>query len=264
MGIQFLRGNPQAPKGHAIFIARSRNNSRVVYSTYCLVPPIPMSIAKYLPPLFAAQIPSEDLQGAESIAGMPIPPMLEEGMSLEQLQILAERRDDDLCDLGSSSSEEMERMQMATIHCQEYAQLYAHALSQTTQLPKVSPKPLPKEATFTETTPIDEMDADDLLLQTLSDRQKLAEVGKLVGMARYALEGQDLTLLQDTKQRIERLTRSLPEKYRGTEIAKTSIDPSERGARLAELYLSRAYKLLDEEYAEIPRIESAIRTLRDE
>jgi hypothetical protein len=264
MGIQFLRGNPQAPKGHAIFIARSRNNSRVVYSTYCLVPPIPMSIAKYLPPLFAAQIPSEELQGAENIAGMPIPPMLEEGMSLEQLQILAERRDDDLCDLGSSSSEEMERMQMATINCQEYAQLYATALSYTNQLPKASSKPLPKEATFTETTPIGEVDADDLLLQTLSERQKLAEVGKLVGMARYALEGQDTTLLQDTKQRIGRLTRSLPEKYRGAEIAKAATDPGMRGSRLAELYLSRAYKLLDEEYAEIPSIESSIREIKDE
>jgi ribosomal protein S18 acetylase RimI-like enzyme len=235
-----------------------------------------MSIAKYLPPLFAAQIPSEDLQGAENIAGMPIPPMLEEGMSLEELQVLAERRDDDLCDLGSSSSEEMERMQMATIHCQEYAQLYAHALSQTTQLPKARPKPLPKEAmpkeatpkeaafAETTTTPIDELDADDLLLQTLSERQKLAEVGKLVGMARYALEGQDTALLKDTKQRIERLTRSLPDKYRGAEIEKAATDPSARGARLAELYLSRAYKLLDEEYAEIPRIESAIRNLKDE
>lgn len=260
MGIQFLRGNPQAPKGHAIFIARSRNNSRVVYSTYCLVPPIPMSIAKYLPPLFAAQIPSEDLQGAENIAGMPIPPMLEEGMSLEQLERLAERRDDDLCDLGSSSSEEMERMQMATIHCQEYAQLYANASMHTNQLPKASPK----EATITGTTPIDELDADELLLQTLSERQKLAEVGKLVGMARYAIDGQDTALLQDTKQRIERLTRSLPEKYRGSEIAKAATNSRDLGARLAELYLSRAYKLLDEDYAEIPGIESAIRNLKDE
>src|SRR5260370_32446537 len=53
MGIHFLLGNSQAPKGHAIFIARSTRDSRVVYSTYCLVPPIPMSLAKYLPPLFA-------------------------------------------------------------------------------------------------------------------------------------------------------------------------------------------------------------------
>lgn len=258
MGIQFLRGNPQSPKGHAIFIARSKSNSRIVYSTYCLVPPIPMSIAKYLPPLFAAQIPSEELQGAENIAGMPIPPMLEEGMSLEQLEALAERRSDDLCDIGSTSSEEVERMQMATMYSQEYAQLYANYISQPEQISKK-----PAQASIPETTPIDELDAEELLLQTMSERQKLAEVGKLVGMARYALEGRDKALLQDTQRRIERLARLLPDKYRGSEIAKAATSPTERGAKLAELYLSRAYKLLDEEYAEIPGIENAIRELKE-
>ena len=36
----------------------------------------------------------------------------------------------------------------------------------------------------------------------------------------------------------------------------------ERGASLAELYLERCFKLLDEEYADIPRIERAIRELQ--
>lgn len=259
MGIQFLRGNPQAPRGHAIFIARSRSNSRVVYSTYCLVPPIPMSIAKYLPPLFAAQISSEELQGAENIAGMPIPPMLEEGMSLEQLETLAERRDDDLCDIGSTSTEEVERMQMATMSSQEYAQLYATSLAQASQLSKPAAR-----AAVAEARPVDDMDAEELFIQTLSERQKLAEVGKLVGTARYALDGHDTALLQDSKRRIERLARSLPDKYRGTEIVKAATVPNDRGSKLAELYLSRAYKLLDEDYAEIPRIENAIRELKEE
>jgi hypothetical protein len=41
-----------------------------------------------------------------------------------------------------------------------------------------------------------------------------------------------------------------------------ALDPSERGAQLAELYLERGFKLLDEEYADIPRIERAIRELQ--
>ncbi len=269
MAIQFLRGNPQAPKGHAIFIAHSRGSStgfqptsqrgsQTVYSTYCLVPPIPMSIAKYLPPLFAAQIPSEELQGANAIAGMPIPPMLEEGMNLDQLQNLAERRDDDLCDLGSVSSEEVERMQMATLSCQEYAQIYATFIAQAGSLPANS------SATSSSTNAgTDDMDAEDLFVETMTDRQKLAEVGKLVGMARYALEGNDKTLLQDTKKRIERISRHLPEKYRGNDLATVATSPGTQNARLAELYLSRAYKLLDEEYAEIPAIESEIRKLKE-
>ena len=59
---------------------------------------------------------------------MPIPPMFEEGMSLKDLEDLAERRDDDLCDLGTISSDDVERMQAASLHCQEYAQLYASSL----------------------------------------------------------------------------------------------------------------------------------------
>jgi len=37
MSLQFLRGNPQAPKGHAIFVARSTTDSRSILSTYCVV-----------------------------------------------------------------------------------------------------------------------------------------------------------------------------------------------------------------------------------
>ncbi|GCF09162.1 hypothetical protein KDI_27260 [Dictyobacter arantiisoli] len=180
-------------------------------------------------------------------------------MSLAQLEALAERRSDDLCDIGSTSTEEIERMQLATMSSQEYAQLYATYISHASQLPASHAK-----TAVTETAPIDNLDAEELLIQTLSERQKLAEVGKLVGMARYALGGHDTALLQDTRRRIEQFARSLPEKYRGAEIVKAATAPEERGAKLAELYLSRAYKLLDEDYAEIPRIESAIRELKEE
>jgi hypothetical protein len=244
MGIHFLRGSSQTPKGHAIFLARSTRDARVVYSTYCLVPPIPMSLVKYLPPLFAAQIPSEDLQGAANIAGMPIPPMLEEGMSPEELEVLAEHRDDDLCDIGTVSSEEMERMQLASLISQEYAQLYALYIAQARQ-PYLSSR-----IHHQEPAPLDDLDADELLAQTMPERQKLAELGKLVGMARYALDVH------------ERIMRHLPEKYRGVELVAAATGNRQNSAKLADLYLSRAYKLLDEEYSAIAALDRAIRDLQ--
>ncbi|BCL80164.1 hypothetical protein ccbrp13_26290 [Ktedonobacteria bacterium brp13] len=262
MGLQFLRGNSQAPKGHAVFLARSRSNSRVVYSTYCLVPPIPMSIAKYLPPMFTSQIPSEELQGADGLTGMPIPPMLEEGISEEELEILAERRGDDLCDLGTVSGEDMERMQVAAMYSQEYAQLYSNYIKQVSKSTPLSTASQPTRIEEPATNN-DDLDPEELLLQSMPERQKLVEVGKLVGTARYAVGGQDTTLLKETRRKMDRLIRLLPEKYRGTEITKAAFSPQEKGAKLAELYLSRAYKLLDEEYADIPSIESAIRELKD-
>lgn len=256
MTMRFLRGNSQAPKGHAILIARSATDSRVIYSTYCLVPPIPMSLAKYLPPLFAAQIPAEDLQDATNLTGMPIPPMLEEAFDLDYLELLAEHRDDDLCDIGTiGSKDEVARMQLATTSSQEYGQLYSSYLSTLRRAPAPT--------SISEPAPLDEVDAEELLLQTMPDRQKLAELGKLVGTARYAMDGHDTALLQETKRKMQRFANLLADKYRGKELVTAATDANPQGARLAELYLKRAYKLLDEEYADIPDIERAIRELQE-
>ncbi|MBV9710941.1 MAG: hypothetical protein JO011_08515 [Ktedonobacteraceae bacterium] len=262
MGMQFLRGSAQTPKGHAIFIARSTGNARTVYCTYCVVPPIPMSLTKYLPPLFAAQIPAEELRESQSVVnGMPIPPMLEEAGSMEYLERLAELRSDDLCDIGRiSQGDEGARVQMAILACQEYGQLYSSYISSAGQLSQPSAL-VPEESI--EAPVLDDLDAEELLIQTMSDRQKLTELGKLVGMARYAVEGHDTPLLQDTKRKMQRITNRLAEKYRGTDLVASAVNPRERGAQLAELYLSRAFKLLDEEYADIPGIERSIRELQD-
>jgi hypothetical protein len=254
MGIQFLRGNAQTPRGHALLFARGTTNSHVIYSTYCLVPPIPMSLAKYFPPIFAAQIPLEELQGAANISGMPIPPILEEGMSLAELEELAKYRDDDLCDLGTISNEDIERMQATATHCQEYAQLYTNALAQK--------RPAQKKPASSTSLRINELDTEDLLLEAMPERQKLAELSKLVGTARYALDGRDPSLLQETKLRMERIIKRLPEKYRGLELISAATGNKPHSGRLAELYLSRAYKLVDEEYAEIPGIDRAIQELQ--
>ncbi len=264
MSIHFLRGDAQTPRGHAIFVARSTSNPRVVYCTYCIVPPIPMSLAKYLPPMFAAQISPEELgEAGSSMKGMPIPPMLEEGKTMEQLELLAERRGDDLCDIGTVSGQDQGiRLQMAATSCEEYGQLYEKYISSFGNS-SASPSPFSIDTHTTAPTSLDDMDADELLLQTMSDRQKLAELGKLVGMARYALDGHDTAQLQESQQRMQRISDRLADKYRSTQLVVAAIDPNPRGAQLAGLYLNRAYKLLDEEYAEIPNIERAIRELQE-
>ncbi len=209
MDFRFLRGDPQAPKGHVIFVAHSTSDPRAVFCTYCIVPPTPLSLAKYLPSFLAAQLPPEELRDATNVNVMPIPPMLEEGSSLEHLQMLAERRDDDLCDLGSiNPKDEGIRMQRVAEGCQEYGQLYLNYTLTFDQLPNTASVAIGEPS-----MPLDDLDAEDLLAQTMTDRERLTELGKLVGMARYASEG-------------------------------------------------RGFKLLDEEYADIPRIERAIRELQ--
>lgn len=261
MDMRFLRGNPQTPKGHAIFIARSTNDPRVIYCTYCIVPPTPLSLAKYLPSFLAAQLPPEELREAANVNVMPIPPMLEEGSSLEHLQMLADRRDDDLCDIGSiNPKDEGARMQRVAEGCQEYGQLY---LSYTLTFEQVS-STTPVDQIDQPNIPLDDLDTEELLVQTMTDRERLTELGKLVGVARYALGGYDTSLQQETKRKMQRIAGRLADKYRGFDLTNAALDPDERGARLAELYLERGFKLLDEEYADIPRIERAIRELQNQ
>jgi hypothetical protein len=258
MTIRFLRGDSQAPKGHASFVARSSVDSRTVLCTYCVVPPMPLSLAKYLPSFLAAQLSLEELQDATNVPVMPIPPMLEEGNSLEHLEMLAEERDDDLCDIGTiSPRDEAGRMQMVAQGCQEYGQLYMNHASRFKQEPAVL------SSIEDEPVPLDDMDAEELLIQTMTERQRLAELSKLIGVARYALDGKDTHLLQETKQRMQRIGRQMAEKYRINELIAAATSPQPRGARLAELYIERGYKLLDEEYADIPGIERSIRELQE-
>src|SRR5207247_4238455 len=106
MTIRFILGDSQAPKGHAIFFARSATDSRTVLATYCVVPPMPLSLAKYLPSFLASQLSPEDLQEATNVPVMPIPPLLKEGNTLDPHQLLAERCDDDVCDKGTVNQEE--------------------------------------------------------------------------------------------------------------------------------------------------------------
>ncbi len=257
MTIRFLRGDSQAPRGHAIFIAHSSADSRVVLATYCVVPPTPLSLAKYLPSFLASQLSQEDLQDATNVPVMPIPPMLEEGSTLEHLEVLADRRDDDLVDLGTiNPRDDSARMQLVAQGCQEYGQFYVSYSS-------TFPKQGYIESRQEDTVPLDDLDTEDLLLQTMTDRQRLAELGKLVGVARYAIEGHDTTLLQDTRKRMTNIARLMPEKYRGDDLISAATDTGERGSRLAQLYLERGYKLLDEEYADIPGIERTIRELQN-
>ena len=93
---------------------------------------------------------------------------------------------------------------------------------------------------------LDDLDAEELLIQTMNDRQRLAELGKLIGVARYALEGHDTQLLQETKRRMQRITAPLPDKYRSSDLIAAAVDSSDKGSRLAELYLERGYKDADE------------------
>ncbi len=62
---------------------------------------------------------------------------------------------------------------------------------------------------------------------------------------------------------MRQIASSLPEKYRADQLVESALHDDPRSAELAELYLQRAFKLLDEDYISIPPIEQRIRDLRE-
>lgn len=256
MQLRFELGDPQAPRGHAIVYAHAGNDPNRLLATYCVVLPIQFSIGKYLPPILSGQLPMEGLRDASAMSVVPMPPMLEDYDNLAALRQLAERRGDDLCDMGNVFiSDDGQRMTYAAEACQAYGVLFAQYSERW---------PQPVEESTASVAPLEELNVEDIMTQVLPERDRLSELSRLVGQARYALDGHDRHLLAEVSATMRRIARSLPEKYRADLLVDAALREDASSARLAELYLQRGYKLADEDYANIPPIEREIRNLRGE
>jgi hypothetical protein len=77
----------------------------------------------------------------------------------------------------------------------------------------------------------------------MSGRDRLTDLSKLVGKLRFAVEGNDHQTGSEMEEEIQVLGRYLPENYYIPRLLQAVMDSSARGARLAQLYLDRCYKL---------------------
>jgi hypothetical protein len=228
------------------------SGSERIVATYCVVLPISFSIGKYLPPMFAGQLPLDALnEGVTPVSAMPIPPMFEDVESFEVIRQLAERRFDDLCDMGTLVlSDDNTRLQFATEGSAEYGELYGAYQARW-----------PTVAQAQRDVPLDDLDVSDVLASMLPERDRLGELAKLISQARYALELNDRQALEKVATDMRRLARPLPEKYRAEQLIAAALRPDAAGPKLAGLYLQRAYKILDEDYMSIPPIDAEIRAV---
>lgn len=237
MALQFERGDAERPRGHAFLYFTSGDD---VYATYLVVLPIGIELAKYVPPMFASQIPRE--MGATASV-IPLPPVPEKVESLGLLRALARARDDDLICGGAVSADPQHLLYAVTTQAQEYGAAYAVRTSQQAS-EHVEPEP--------------ELDPTLLMYKLMGERERLVELTKLSGMVRYALEGHDAVRLRDTRADLEKLASLLPEKYRPADLVQAICTPGAEGARLSELYIERCYKLIDEDYLALARIDQEI------
>ncbi len=248
MRATFERGDPAAPRGHALVFFRESSDLDRVRASYLVIAPIEMDLAKYVPPMFAAQLSGFMPSGPTAL---PLPPVPEPVASLEWLVRLADARDDDLLDGGSVDPDNPQRMMATTTElAAEYAALWSERATHLAEEPLAlerSPTALPE--------------VEDLLLSVMSDQEKVGRLAKLAGTLRYAVEVGDERLAGDTVGEMERVGRQLPSSYRLADLLAAARGPDVSNGRLLELYVERCYKLAAENYSELEQLDRQIAEL---
>ena len=252
MQLAFQRGDPKQPRGHAVVYFRASSDPGTILASYVVVPPISMDFSKFIPPMFAAQLPGILPSGPQVF---PLPPIPEKVESLAWVEALAESREDDLVDCGAVDPMDIQRLlTLMTEVASEYGQLY----ESRTPLEVASP-PLPSDA-----GQVSSVDVDELFMSLMSDSEKVNRIAKMTGTVRSAVEGKDTALLTETVQEMERVGRHLAFRYRVADLIAAASDPKPESGRLAELLLQRCYKLAAEEYDALKALDAEIEALKKE
>jgi len=233
---------------------RDSDSADDVWATYLVVAPIKMDLGKYIPAAFATQLSGQ--LAASTPSAYPLPPVPEkfEG-GLAALEHLAELRNDDLIDGGTVRiSDPLYVLQPVTDIGAQYAeQCMAYFDAQPLNVP-AGGEPLGRAAS--------DVDVDELLMQVMPDREKIGRLARLAGSLRYAIEGGDARSIDETLGDMQRVARHLGEKYRPQELIEAARSSGPSSSELAQLFIERCYKLVDEDYAALAEIDRRIETLK--
>jgi hypothetical protein len=244
----FERGNRQRPVGHA-FLYFTAGTGGEVSATYLVVPPIALDFGKYVPPFLAASLGSSGM--VMQSAFLPVPPA-PESIALTELRRLAELRGDDVITGGSAGSDIASLMARVAGIGEEYAQAYLQGLSQesaTTAIEVVAEQP-------------DEFNANALLYSVLPERERLDEIARRIPQLRYAIECSDQIMLESTRRELRAVAAYMSPRFRLDELIDAASNPDPSGARLAELYLERGYKLAGGDAEDVASLDERIDVLR--
>jgi hypothetical protein len=257
MDLSFERGDSQRPKGHALIYFRVNTEPDKVYATYVVILPVKSDLSKYVPPFLATHLGSVPLSDFSAFAMPPVPEPVD---SYQELDRLSKLRDDDLVYGDSMFSFDLPRMMEAVTEAvQSYSQLCNSYFSSTTPHQALSP-----ELSGLESEGDTSFQVNEVLFGLMSEGDKLAELSRLLGKLRFAQEGQDLPMLSEVTQEIKALARHLPEEFRVSNLLAAAQDASRRGARLAQLYLDRCFRLSAGDTGRAEALEKEIQSLTDQ
>ncbi|MBI2316656.1 MAG: hypothetical protein HYU75_06490 [Betaproteobacteria bacterium] len=249
-GLIYERGDPAQPVGHAFLYFGARGDEQVL-ATYVVVPPIAIDLAKYMPPMFAAQLGAGVL--APQAPFLPIPPV-PEPIGISQILGLAELRSDDILVGGPHAGAENAPALLNQVV--EIADTYAQAYRDSITREPVAPRQA-ETVTSEEESP----QVRALMYATVSEHERLETFARQLGSLRYGLEVRDAPLVEATLAEMRAIASSLPGKYRALELIRVAPLSDAASVRLTELYLERAFKLSSEEYEELAKIDAEIESL---
>jgi hypothetical protein len=255
MDLTFERGNPQQPKGHALVYFRVNTEPDKVYATYIVTLPVKADLAKYVPPFLATHLANLPLNDFSAFA---MPPMPEPVDSYQELERLCRLRDDDLVYVTSMFSFDLPRMMEAVTEAvQSYSQLCGDFFNQASAGER--------EALETRGEGANEgvsYQVNEVLFSLMSENDKLTELSRLLGKLRFAQEGRDTVVMREVTEEIAALGRHLPEEFQVTSLLVAAQDASAKGAKLAQLYLDRCFRLSAGDSSSVHSLDEQIQSLK--
>ncbi|MGI8824697.1 MAG: hypothetical protein ACR2JC_03450 [Chloroflexota bacterium] len=240
MNLVFERGDRSKPCGHALLYFQSDGGS--IMATYVTVPPIKFDLSKFVPEMLASMFQGMDLSMGNEVMAPPVPPIPEEVPNRDYLGALADRRQDDLVYCGGIVTGDPMRLLAETQEAaRSYGELYAAAAG-------------PDPASFVTTTVPD--DVGNERVAAMTEQERLNELTMLTGRLRDSLHSGEPD--PELEQEMHQIAGFLPAKYRPHALVRAAVTPGEQGQRLAQLYLERSYKLFNEDYLDLERIDREI------
>ncbi|GBD11772.1 hypothetical protein HRbin23_01449 [bacterium HR23] len=246
--MRFEYGDPDRPRGHAILYFQTADGRYL--ATYLVVLPVDVDFTRYMPPYLSAHLGGAS---ALDLSCFAFPPMPEVVPHQEVLLQTAQQRNDDLIFGGDISPSDT---MSAVARVAEVVQAYARAYQRwREQWPTVAP---PAEASLTPEGKPSEEGVQEVLYGFMEERERLAELARLVGKMRFAVEGRDMKGVQEAEAEVKTLAKYLAQRYAIDRLLEAVKDPSPRGARLAQLYLERGWKLAEQDWEGAKALEERI------
>ncbi len=254
MELLFEIGNAVRPRGHALIYFKDGIDPERVGASYVVLLPVSVDMTKYVPPFLAGQM---EAMGNPDMSSFAFPPAPEPVPGARWIHQLAEDRGDDLIYGGVARLDDTAGLmglvgEIAT----EYGRLYK----------QVMPSPdtvnvLDAESESKSETALPEV--DDVVYSLMREADMLAELTRLMGRLRYAVEGGDKQTALETEAKIRAMSRHMPDNRQIDRLADASISLASHASELAQLYLERAYGLLQEDYIKVQSLDKRIAALKE-